>query len=378
MKILKKINLVVFILFMGFGLSSCTLFESEDSNDNKQPPIISNVAQTITLTQSEIEHIPSTVEEAVALVYDSVVIINASSISGAGSGSGVMIAESEKYTYIITCHHVIEGATNFEVILSDNSSYEGILIGGDNQTDIAVIAIEKTGLTLATFIDDSHNVGLASTVIAIGNPLGTLGGSVTVGVVSSTNRLIEMSDGTSKDLIQTDAAINSGNSGGGLFNINGQLIGIVNAKYSATGVEGLGFAIPANTAKSIALGLMEKGYVEGRYNLGVTFSDGYYKTGGFFGTTYKVVYVSSIDKNGSCYGLLELEDILVGVRVDYKDENKQDDALTAFSEAQDVINFFNGLELTIGDTIVYTIKRGNINSGSIEVKVEVQQYVYTN
>ena len=378
MKILKKINLVVFILFMGFGLSSCTLFESEDSNDNKQPPIISNVAQTITLTQSEIEHIPSTVEEAVALVYDSVVVINASSISGAGSGSGVMIAESEKYTYIITCHHVIEGATNFEVILSDNSSYEGILIGGDSQTDIAVIAIEKTGLTLATFIDDSHNVGLASTVIAIGNPLGTLGGSVTVGVVSSTNRLIEMSDGTSKDLIQTDAAINSGNSGGGLFNINGQLIGIVNAKYSATGVEGLGFAIPANTAKSIALGLMEKGYVEGRYNLGVTFSDGYYKTGGFFGTTYKVVYVSSIDKNGSCYGLLELEDILVGVRVDYKDENKQDDALTAFSEAQDVINFFNGLELTIGDTIVYTIKRGNINSSSIEVKVEVQQYVYTN
>lgn len=378
MKILKKINLVVFILFMGFGLSSCTLFESEDSNDNKQPPIISNVAQTITLTQSEIEHIPSTVEEAVALVYDSVVIINASSISGAGSGSGVMIAESEKYTYIITCHHVIEGATNFEVILSDNSSYEGILIGGDNQTDIAVIAIEKTGLTLATFIDDSHNVGLASTVIAIGNPLGTLGGSVTVGVVSSTNRLIEMSDGTSKDLIQTDAAINSGNSGGGLFNINGQLIGIVNAKYSATGVEGLGFAIPANTAKSIAIGLMEKGYVEGRYNLGVTFSDGYYKTGGFFGTTYKVVYVSSIDKNGSCYGLLELEDILVGVRVDYKDENKQDDALTAFSEAQDVINFFNGLELTIGDTTVYTIKRGNINSDSIEVKVEVQQYVYTN
>ena len=378
MKILKKINLVVFILFMGFGLSSCTLFESEDSNDNKQPPIISNVAQTITLTQSEIEHIPSTVEEAVALVYDSVVVINASSISGAGSGSGVMIAESEKYTYIITCHHVIEGATNFEVILSDNSSYEGILIGGDSQTDIAVIAIEKIGLTLATFIDDSHNVGLASTVIAIGNPLGTLGGSVTVGVVSSTNRLIEMSDGTSKDLIQTDAAINSGNSGGGLFNINGQLIGIVNAKYSATGVEGLGFAIPANTAKSIALGLMEKGYVEGRYNLGVTFSDGYYKTGGFFGTTYKVVYVSSIDKNGSCYGLLELEDILVGVRVDYKDENKQDDALTAFSEAQDVINFFNGLELTIGDTIVYTIKRGNINSSSIEVKVEVQQYVYTN
>ena len=378
MKILKKINLVVFILFMGFGLSSCTLFESEDSNDNKQPPIISNVAQTITLTQSEIEHIPSTVEEAVALVYDSVVVINASSISGAGSGSGVMIAESEKYTYIITCHHVIEGATNFEVILSDNSSYEGILIGGDSQTDIAVIAIEKTGLTLATFIDDSHNVGLASTVIAIGNPLGTLGGSVTVGVVSSTNRLIEMSDGTSKDLIQTDAAINSGNSGGGLFNINGQLIGIVNAKYSATGVEGLGFAIPANTAKSIALGLMEKGYVEGRYNLGVTFSDGYYKTGGFFGTTYKVVYVSSIDKNGSCYGLLELEDILVGVRVDYKDENKQEDALTAFSEAQDVINFFNGLELTIGDTIVYTIKRGNINSSSIEVKVEVQQYVYTN
>ena len=380
MKLIKKLLLFTMILFIGISSTSCSIFsdkESSEENCKDTQTIISNTTQTITLKQSEIEHIPSTVEEAVALVYDSVVVINASSISGSGSGSGVMIAESDEYTYIITCHHVISGANNFEVILSNNRSYEGILIGGDSQTDIAVIAIKETGLSLATFIDDSHDVSLASTVIAIGNPLGTLGGSVTVGVVSSTNRLIEMSDGTSKDLIQTDAAINSGNSGGGLFNINGQLIGIVNAKYSATGVEGLGFAIPANTAKSIAKGLMEKGYVEGRYNLGVTFSDGYYRTGGFFGTTYKVVYVSAIDKNGSCYGLLELEDILIGVKVDYKDSGKEDDSLTSFSEAQDVINFFNNLELTIGDTITYTIRRGSINSNSMDVNVDVLQYIYT-
>ena len=229
---------------------------------------------------------------------------------------------------------------------------------------------------MATFISNSQDVKIASTAIVIGNPLGTLSGSVTTGIISSTSRLIRMSDGTDKDLIQTDAAINSGNSGGGLFNINGELIGIVNAKFSATGVEGLGFAIPANTAKSIAIGLIEKGYVEGRYNLGFTIDDGYYRSGGFFGTVYKVVYISEVDKNSSSYGILEVNDIVDSIRVKYEDSSKSDSVLSNIDVAQDVTNFLNGLNLEIGDKIVFTIRRGSINATKQEVTVEIVQYIY--
>lgn len=374
---MKKKGIKIFVIIsLLFCLVSCGISTNEPNTEIKQETVVNNITEIVKIKESELSYVPSTVEEAVEAVYDSVVVINASSINSSSSGSGVMIGESNEYTYIITCHHVIENESSFQVILNDGTSYSAILIGGDKESDIAIIAIEKVGLQLATFISDSHNVGLASTVIAIGNPLGTLGGSVTVGVVSSTNRLIEMSDGTKKDLIQTDAAINSGNSGGGLFNTKGELIGIVNAKYSATGVEGLGFAIPANTAKSIAIGLIEKGYVEGRYNLGVTFSDGYYRTNGYFGKTYKVVYVSNIDSNGSCSGLLQYEDILVGVEIIYKDSSKESVSLTDFSEAQEVTNFFNSIELSIGDKIIYQIKRGTIDSATLEVQVEVLQYVY--
>ena len=389
MKMRRFYRLILSLLLI-FTLSSCSLFNSDEDNDNNggnnnsnnnantevTTPNLPDNSQNVIIQQSTIEHIPSSVEEAVSLVYDSVVVINCRSLQGTSAGSGVMVGESENYTYIITCYHVIEGASKIEVTLSDDTKYGAVVIGGDKTSDIAVIAIEKVGLTLANFIDDSNKLSLASTVIAIGNPLGTLGGSVTVGVISSTNRMIEMSDGTMKDLIQFDAAINSGNSGGGLFNVEGQLIGIVNAKYAASGVEGLGFAIPANTALSIAKGLIEKGYVEGRYNLGVTFSDGYYRTGGFFGTTYKVVYVSEIDKNGACYGKLQIEDILTKVTVKFKDGSKQDQALSSFSVAQDVINFINNLELEIGDTIIYTVRRGSINSQDLDVYVEVVQYIY--
>lgn len=366
---MKKTKLLFLLLFT-LSLTSCTI--SFGSNKDKIQ------TQIVKLNESQIEYIPSSIEEAVSNVYDSVVVINASSINSTSSGSGVMIASSDNLTYIITCHHVIENQNTFQVVLNDGSKYSASLVGGDKESDIAIISIEAKNQKLATFIDDSHKVALGSTAIAIGNPLGTLGGTVTVGVVSSTNRLIEMNDGTKKDLIQTDASINSGNSGGGLFNINGQLIGIVNAKYAATGVEGLGFAIPANTAKSIAIGLIEKGYVEGRYNLGVTFADGYYRTNGFFGQTYKVVYVSSVDQNGSCNGLLKYEDILVGIEVKYQDKSKENPTLDEFSEAQEVTNFFNSLELSIGDKIIYKIKRGSIDSVTLNIEVQIQQYIYKN
>lgn len=374
---MKKIFSFILLLFISVSTTGCfNLNNTDNEEDNLNYNETNEVKNEVVLYQSSNEIPTSTVEEAVAKVYDCVVVINVSSVYSAGSGSGVIIGEDDTKSYIITCHHVIAGATSFEVILSDGSSYVATLVGGDEISDIAVISIEKTGLSCAHFIEDSHDIALASTAIAIGNPLGTLGGTVSVGVISGTNRMIQMSDGTMKDLLQTDAAINSGNSGGGLFNIAGELIGIVNAKYSATGVEGLGFAIPANTARSVATGLIEKGYVEGRYDLGVTFADGYLRVGGFFGTSTKVVYISEVEKNGSCYGYLEVEDVITSITVSYKNTSKENSVLGSFTEAQEVINFFNSLELEIGDTIIFMVKRDNYNAAPIKVEVEIKQYIY--
>ena len=183
-----------------------------------------------------------------------------------GAGSGVIITSDG---YIITNNHVIDGATKITVRLSSGVEYPATLIGADAQSDIAVIKIEEIALPHATIGNSSaHAVG--EEVLAIGNPLGTLGGSVTNGIISALGREITV-DGQKMTLLQTNAAINPGNSGGGLFNMNGELVAIVNAKSSGESIEGLGFAIPINDAYSIAQALMENGYVLGRPALGISY-----------------------------------------------------------------------------------------------------------
>ena len=375
----QQIFRIFICLLILFSLWGCAFYDftspsTSKQNENTTIPTELGATEKIEIKESTSDYVASSIEEAVEKVYKSVVAIYCSDSSSKSSGSGVIIGEGEEYSYIITCHHVIDGFSDIQVSLHDNTAYQAYLVGGDSVSDIAVIKIEKTGLQVASFIADSANVRIASTTIAIGNPLGTLSGTVTSGIVSSTNRLIQTDDGNVRDLIQTDAAINSGNSGGGLFNIYGELIGIVNAKYQAAGYEGLAFAIPANTAKSIALGLMERGYVEGRYNLGVTFSDGYIRSGGWFSTATKVVYVSDIVKNSSADGYLKLEDMLQGITVNFQDGTFE--TLSSFSVAQDVTNFFNSLDLSIGDEITFYVKRGSLSSSTIAVTVPIVQYIY--
>ena len=186
-----------------------------------------------------------------------------------GAGSGVIISDNG---YIVTNNHVVEEGEEFTVTLFDGRTYEAELIGKDQKSDIAVLKIEADNLTPAT-VGDSSKIQTGDTAIVIGNPLGTLGGTVTDGIISATSREIVINN-QSMNLIQTDAAINSGNSGGGLFDGNGNLIGIVNAKDSGTTssgalIEGLGFAIPVNTAMEIAEELITNGKVTNRATLGV-------------------------------------------------------------------------------------------------------------
>ena len=219
------------------------------------------------------------VSGVVTKVQDAVVVIDVTitGTSGFGrpttqtsSGSGVIISNDG---YILTCHHVVEGASAVKVTLRNNNTYNAILVGSDEASDLAVLKIsaEET----LTYAVQGHSADLIAgeQVVAIGNPLGTLGGTVTVGYISSTEREITMSDGSVMTLLQTDAAINSGNSGGGLFNLAGELIGIVNSKYSASGVEGLAFAIPIDSAYPVQLDLMQYGYVRGVVDHGLTLLD---------------------------------------------------------------------------------------------------------
>ncbi len=189
-------------------------------------------------------------------------------VSGEAAGSGIVISEDG---YIATNNHVVEGGSKFTVRLKNGDSYEATLIGRDPQMDLAVLKIEAEGLTAVTF-GDSQALSVGDMAVAIGNPLGTLGGTVTDGIISALNREIDLGDGT-MTLLQTNAAINPGNSGGGLFNGQGELIGVVVAKSGGTNIEGLGFAIPGNEAKAVLDELIQNGYVQGRATLGMSVID---------------------------------------------------------------------------------------------------------
>lgn len=183
-----------------------------------------------------------------------------------GAGSGIIISSTEEGSYILTCAHVIDGASKITVKLKDGTEYTADSCIGDIESDVGIIKLNVKGLPVATIGDFSKAV-VGEPIVVIGNPLGTLGGSVTNGIISALDRDIII-DGMTYHLFQTNAQINPGNSGGGLFNAEGHLIGIVNAKSSGENVEGLGFAIPIDDAQIIMKDLLEKGYVTGRVKLG--------------------------------------------------------------------------------------------------------------
>ncbi|HEY4391720.1 MAG TPA: trypsin-like peptidase domain-containing protein [Paenibacillus sp.] len=184
----------------------------------------------------------------------------------AALGSGVIFKQEDGKAYIITNSHVISGADDLEVVSSDGVSRGAEIVGQDSINDIAVLSIDGKGISSVIDLGDSDKLRAGETVIAVGNPLG-LGGTLTSGIISYTSRLIPISlnqDGVydwEQKVIQTDAAINEGNSGGALVDLKGRLIGINTMKISDTGVEGLGFAIPVNDVMKTVDGIMQYGKV---------------------------------------------------------------------------------------------------------------------
>ena len=200
----------------------------------------------------------------------SVVSIISVTQSGKASGTGIIMSADG---YIITNHHVIENAQAVSVLTNDDKEYTASIVGSDETSDLAVLKIEASGLQAAEF-GDSSVLQVGDSVVAIGDPLGvTLRGTMTDGIISAINRDLTVNDRT-MNLIQTNAALNNGNSGGPLINCYGQVIGINTMKMSnfyssSTTVEGIGFAIPIDTAKPIIDELIEKGYVSGRPAIGI-------------------------------------------------------------------------------------------------------------
>ena len=218
-----------------------------------------------------------------------------------GAGSGFIITEDG---YIVTNYHVVEGATSIKVTLNNGDTFDATLVGGEELNDVAVIKIDGiTGLK-PVVLGDSDDLVVGEAVCTIGNALGTLSFSQTSGAISAIDRSVTMSDGTVISMLQTDCSINSGNSGGPLFDSYGRVAGIVSAKYSNNGdassasIEGIGFAIPINDVVDIVTDYMEYGYVTGRPSMGITVANVEADHQQLFGWPAGV-YVNSVE-SGSC------------------------------------------------------------------------------
>lgn len=277
--------------------------------------------------------------------------------NAAGSGSGVIVSEDG---YIATCLHVVDGASSVEVVLNDDSKHSATVVGSDVRNDLALIKIDSAGLRPAT-LGDSDMVTVGEDVIAIGNPLGELRGTSTSGIISALNREVAVESNT-MTLLQTDAAISPGNSGGGLFNASGALIGLVNAKASSENTEGLGFAIPVNSVKEIISDLMDLGYVRGRAYLGVytqnvTMQQSF-GFGGYFGGSENCVQVSQVIAGSAAAqaGIL-VGDLLLAV------DGKE---ISSNSVLSSLIGAYNA-----GDTATITIQR---NGETADVPITFGEY----
>ena len=292
-----------------------------------------------------------TMQQIAAVASPSVVAITTEQMSSSqtwfggyyvqsGAGSGIIISQDG---YILTCAHVVSGATSVKVQLNgSDQSYDATVVGVDSTSDIAVLKIDATGLTPAV-IGDSDKLAVGETTVAVGNPLGTLSNTVTQGIVSALNRQVTVED-NDMTLIQTDTSISPGNSGGGLFNANGELIGVVNAKSSYSEAEGIGFAIPINTAMDIAQQLIENGAVA-RPVLGVSILDVQdSSTAQQYGVSALGVYVADVTKGGGA----EAAGVQRGDRIIAIDD-------TAVSSTATVKSYL--ADKQVGDTVTLQVER---------------------
>ncbi len=341
--------------------------------DNSQLGTLSGTK--LTVNKSDLEVAPNAVSKATYAAYDSTLLIEAYTDSSAstlaGTGSGVLWSADG---HIVTCNHVVEGYNTIKVTFTDGSSYFAKAMATDPLTDLAVLKIDipEGSEVLPVTVRDTEKSALmlGETVIAIGNPLGYLTNTVTDGILSSLEREISV-EGTDMLLMQISAAVNSGNSGGGLFDINGSLIGIVNAKISGESVEGIGFAIPIDTVINVVTQLAEKGYVSGRPQIGIELVNvSSYNYNQVF-ATYPELKNYAVVSSGRWGTTVNPGIYIVGVSENVKYANGSDDVLKygdmiyqiadnnenfVVAESSDTVQNFIA-QMKVGDTLHITVMR---------------------
>lgn len=294
-------------------------------------------------------------------------------VKNAVSGSGFVISSNATTSYILTNYHVIDGVSDITVFFADGKSYDATLVGGEADNDIAVLKIDVGNLQTVV-LGDSDTLNVGENVYAIGNPLGELTFTFTGGYVSAKDRSVTMSDGTVMNMLQTDTAINSGNSGGPLFNEYGQVVGIVSAKLSSSSsseasVEGLGFAIPINDVKDMITSIMEHGYVTGKPNVGILMSD-VNEAAQRYGVPAGAEVLAILENSGAEKGGLQVGDIITAVN---GEEVQNSDALKAAVQdckAGDQVTFTVYRD---GDSVDVTITLDEDNQTTQEAMSQLQQ-----
>lgn len=275
--------------------------------------------------------------------------------TSAASGSGFVLTADG---YIVTNYHVIEGASAIKVTTYSGKIYEARVVGYDQSNDLAVLKIEAKDL-VPVVLGDSDKMNVGDSVVAIGNPLGELTFSLTSGTVSALDREVTMSNGISMDLIQTDCAINSGNSGGALFNMYGEVIGITNAKYSSgssaeASIDNIGFAIPMNNVKNLIQSIIEKGYIVKPY-IGISIED-VSSQNQAYGLPAGAAVVSVSENSPAQKAGIKINDIITAVnstKIDSGDKLK------------DMV-----ADCSAGDVLTLTVYR---QGQTIEIKVTVEE-----
>ena len=337
---------MVFSCGLGFGGG---YFANKVNTSTSGSLNITKTSNSGTTTTASSTSKANSTSEIVKKTADSVVEISTESVvTGSfaqqyvqqGAGSGVIISQDG---YILTNNHVINGANSVKVRLRDGTEYDATIVGSDSDNDIALLKVSATGLSPATF-GDSNSLAVGDYVVAIGNPLGELGGTVTDGIISALARKVTIED-TQMTLLQTNAQVIPGNSGGGLFNANGELVGIVNAKQSATEVEGIAFAIPINNVLDILSDLKEYGYVTGKVDLGIDFTDiTSDETAFYYGVNQTGCYVLSVDSGSNAEKAGVTRGDLV-TKVNDTDVSSSSDITAALEKAE------------VGDTVTFTVSR---------------------
>ena len=269
-----------------------------------------------------------------------------------GAGSGVIVREDG---YIVTNYHVISSANKVQVTLHNGETYPASIVGGNSDQDIAIIKINAKGLKAAT-IGDSSTVSVGDTAVAIGNPLGQLGGTATAGIISALDRTLEI-EGRQLTLMQTDAAINGGNSGGGLFNSKGELIGIVDAKSSGVGIEGLAFAIPINAVADDINDIIENGKVSSRPVVGITITDVSEENAQYYQLDTPGVYIAQVTGENAQKAGFQVQDRIVSFEGETIESSSQ--FISAVKQHK------------AGDTVTVVVSR---SGQEIEIKTVLEEY----